>query len=72
MWLFRQNGSTSFWQDGNHPEEIRTREFFKQKLDYIHNNPVRAGWIETPEAYVLSSARDYYGSKGLIELTYFP
>lgn len=71
MWLFKQNDSIGFWQEGNHPEEIRTREFFKQKLDYIHNNPVRAGWIDIPEAYMLSSARDYYGGKGLLELTYF-
>jgi putative transposase len=56
---------------GNHPEEIKTREFFQQKLDYIHNNPVKAGWIDKPEAYIYSSARDFYDMKGLIELTPF-
>ena len=71
MWLLKQNGDIQFWQEGNHPEEIRTREFFRQKLDYIHNNPVRAGWVDVPEAYRYSSARDFYGIKGLIELTDF-
>ena len=71
LWLLKQNESISFWQPGNHPEEIRSREFFRQKLDYIHNNPVKAGWIDTQEAYIYSSARDFYGMKGLIDLTPF-
>ncbi len=71
MWLLKQNNNIQFWQEGNHPEEIRTRDFFKQKLDYIHNNPIRAGWIDIQEAYTYSSARDYCGVKGLIELSYF-
>ena len=38
--LLKQKESITFWQPGNHPEEIKTREFFKKKLDYIHQNPV--------------------------------
>ena len=40
-----------------------------QKLDYIHYNPVEAGFVEKPEEYLYSSARDYYGGKGLVEIT---
>ncbi len=71
MWLLKQKDDILFWQPGNHPEEIRTREFFQQKLDYIHNNPVRAGWVDKAEDYRYSSARDFYGINGLIELTHF-
>jgi putative transposase len=39
-----------------------------QKLDYTHNNPVEAGVVEKPEDYLYSSARDYYGIKGLIDI----
>ena len=39
-----------------------------QKLDYIHNNPVKSGFVENPEDYLYNSARDYSGLKGLIEV----
>ena len=71
LWLLKQKDEILFWQPGNHPEEIRTRDFFRQKLDYIHNNPVRAGIVDKPEEYRYSSARDFYGKQGLIELTHF-
>jgi hypothetical protein len=32
---------------------------FEQKLDYIHNNPVKAGFCQCPEDYKYSSARFY-------------
>jgi putative transposase len=39
-----------------------------QKVDYLHYNPVRIGVVEGPEDWVYSSARDYCGGKGIIEL----
>jgi hypothetical protein len=57
-----------FWKQDNHPVEMRTLEMAHQKLDYIHYNPVEAGFVETPEEYLHSSARDYCGGKGLIEI----
>jgi len=39
-----------------------------QKLDYIHNNPVTAGIVERPEDYLYSSAKDYYGLTGLLDM----
>jgi REP element-mobilizing transposase RayT len=50
-----------FWQEGNHPVEITSNEFFDEKLDYIHNNPVNANIVEKPEDYIFSSARNYAG-----------
>ncbi len=41
----------------------------KQRLDYIHNNRVEAGFVDDPSDWVHSSARDYLGiSKGRIEI----
>jgi hypothetical protein len=40
----------------------------REKLEYIHNNPVRAGIVELPEHYLYSSARNYAGIKGLLEV----
>ena len=39
-----------------------------QKIHYLHHNPVRIGVAELPEDWVYSSARDYAGGKGLIQL----
>lgn len=47
------------WQEGSHPEAIFTEKFAKQKIDYIHLNPVRAGMVKTAEEWLYSSARAY-------------
>ncbi len=39
-----------------------------QKLNYTHENPVDAGIVEHAEDYLYSSARDYVGRKGLIDV----
>jgi putative transposase len=57
-----------FWQDGNQPKECISVEFLRQKLEYVHNNPVVAGIVFEPWQYVYSSAGDYAGIKGLIDL----
>ena len=36
-----------------------TPQFTLQKLNYIHNNPVKAGIVDKPEDYIYSSARNY-------------
>lgn len=57
-----------FWQEGNEAKEIYTDQFYLQKLNYIHENPVTAGWVSEPQHYLYSSATDYYGGKGLIKI----
>jgi hypothetical protein len=53
-----------FWEDSSHPIWIESAQFFEQKLNYIHTNPVTAMLVEEPEDYIFSSARDYAGNKG--------
>jgi REP element-mobilizing transposase RayT len=48
-----------FWQPTRHPIAVRTQSFWKQKLDYIHANPVRKGLVQYPEDWRFSSARYY-------------
>jgi hypothetical protein len=43
----------------------------ESRMKYIHDNPVRAGIVENVEDYLYSSARNYSGLKGLIEVDYW-
>ena len=46
-------------QDGYHAEIVETNWFIKQKVNYIHNNPVKDKVVTQPEDYYFSSARNY-------------
>jgi putative transposase len=75
LWFFEREGKGNpnneqyqFWQQGNHPIELWSNDVIDQKLDYLHNNPVTAGWVDEPEHYLYSSAKDYSGGKGIIDI----
>jgi len=54
------NGSYQFWIQNNHPVLLDSFSIARQRLDYIHNNPVVSGFVDKPEEYVYSSARSYF------------
>ena len=56
------------WQDGNHPVELATNEMKSERLHYLHYNPVEAGIVWKHEEYCYSSAIDYSGGKGYLEV----
>ena len=58
------------WQDGNESKEIHSTDFLDEKMNYVHNNPVKAEIVKNPEEYLYSSARDYAGEKGLVEIVF--
>jgi len=75
LWIFRSNGERNsnnevyqFWQQDNHPVCLDNANMIDQRLNYLHNNPVAEGIVEEPEHYVYSSAKDYAGSKGLLDI----
>ena len=75
LWLMKRAGkknshSSEFqlWQQDNHPIELFDLKILHQKLDCIHYNPVIAGIVENPEDYLYSSARNYCGLPGLIDV----
>ena len=63
-----RNENYQIWTNDNHPEECFTEDFTFIKLNYIHQNPVRAGIVEDAEEYIYSSAANYRGRKGIINI----
>jgi REP element-mobilizing transposase RayT len=63
-----RNSEYQFWTHENHAEILFSNKFIEQKLDYLHNNPVRAGIVNEPQEYKYSSAVDYAGGKGLLDV----
>ncbi len=57
-----------FWQEGIHPEWIQNDEMMRQKITYIHDNPVKRGYVDLPEHWRYSSAKNYLGQTGLLEV----
>ena len=57
-----------FWQEGNDAQEIFLNDYFNQKLNYIHYNPVKAEFVNREEDYRYSSAIDWAGGKGLLDV----
>ncbi len=55
-----------FWQEGSHPQAIQNEAMLRQKMDYIHYNPVKRGYVDRPEHWRYSSARNYLGGEALI------
>jgi putative transposase len=77
LWYFEREGKKDkritkykFWQEDNHAIFLDRNqiEMIKQKVDYIHQNPVVEEIVENEEDYLYSSARNFAGLKGLIEL----
>lgn len=62
------NKDFQFWQQDNRPIELWSNEVIQQKLIYIHNNPVTMGLVDEPWHWKYSSALDYAGGKGLLDL----
>ncbi len=56
------------WQEGFHPKQIIGDDMLIQKIEYIHMNPVMRGYVNKPEHWRYSSARNYSGMSGLIEV----
>lgn len=51
-----KNAEYMFWQKTSYPIELNYSQIIDQKIDYIHNNPVVAGYVTEPEAWFYSSA----------------
>ena len=57
------------WQEGYHPKQISDEKSMRQKIEYIHNNPVSRGYVAHPCHWRYSSARNYHEGHGLIPVT---
>ncbi|WP_237144163.1 transposase [Pontibacter pamirensis] len=55
LWMFKKaaeksasHGEYQFWQPGGHQVELNDNELMEQRLEYLHQNPVKAGFVEEP------------------------
>lgn len=62
---WKRNHRYSLWQHDSDVFSITSEATFMQKVNYNHQNPVRAGLVEQAEHYPWSSAR--FWSKRQIE-----
>jgi REP element-mobilizing transposase RayT len=77
--LFEEHATSSqkhktykFWQVGNHAIELYSEKFVWEKINYIHNNPVKAGWVKNPEDWRYSSASNYQDTESILEVEKLP
>lgn len=76
LWIFKKAGEKNsrnsqyqFWRQDNHPILLESVAFTLDKLNYLHNNPVKSGIVEKAEDYLFSSAKDYHsGGSGLLAI----
>ncbi len=54
--LFKFEDGYHIWREKNFPELIQSEDFFFQKVKYVEDNPVRKGYVYSPEEWKYSSA----------------
>ena len=69
----QRNEKQQLWTHENHAVFLNPTnpQMMESRVNYIHQNPVRAGWVLEPEHYLYSSAVDYAGKKGLVDIYLF-
>ena len=77
LWIFESQGKRGrskehikVWRHENHPVILDRNEIIEERLNYLHENPVRTGVCYTAEDYVYSSAGQYAGREGLLEVEF--
>ena len=75
LWMFKRAGKKNvttsqyqFWQQHNQPIELWSVKVIKQKIDYIHHNPVVSGFVTNAEDWKYSSARNYQDDDTVLEI----
>jgi len=56
------------WQEGVQPKLIQGEQMMRERIAYIHNNPVKRGYVDEAAHWRYSSARNYEGMSGLLEI----
>jgi len=63
----KNNTTYQLWKRDNHPVELISNEWIGRRINYVHQNPVRAGYVFKPEHYMYSSASNYNGLTSKLE-----
>ena len=64
----RYDRNYQLWQEGSHPERIIDDDMLIAKIEHIHNCPVKRRYVEHPEHWLYSSARNYSGLSNFLEI----
>ena len=56
------------WQEGSAFKLIQSEAMMRERIDYIHNNPLKRGYVDEATHWRYSSARNYEGKEGLIDV----
>jgi len=64
----KNDRSHHFWKRESLSVELFNEEVLIQKMNYIHNNPVKAGLCENAEDYYYSSAKFYSGGEDVFKI----
>ena len=65
---YKTESKHQFWQEGSHPQLVQSWEMLKQKVDYIHFNPVKRGLVLEPEDWLYSSAGNFADRETVFEV----
>ena len=56
-----------FWEPGSgHDRNVIDKKGLLNMIEYIHNNPVRRGYVDDPAHWRYSSYRNYQGEEGIL------
>ncbi len=64
----KRNSNYQVWTHENHAIVLYSNNFIAEKIEYIHQNPVRAKLVQNPEDYLYSSARNYASLSAVLEI----
>jgi hypothetical protein len=77
LWMLQRAAGKSsnvkdyqLWQHNNKPIELYSNHVIDQKVNYIHENPVASGFVTQAYHWKYSSAIDYSGGKGVLDIDY--
>jgi REP element-mobilizing transposase RayT len=68
----KRNEKYQVWTHENHAEIVYSNAFMDEKINYIHENPVRSAIVDRAENYCYSSARNYAGLQGVLDVILVP
>ena len=64
----KKNTTYQLWQKGFQPKQILSEQMMLDRINYIHNNPIKRGYVDEANHWRYSSARDYEGVQGLLDI----
>ena len=77
LWIVESQGQRSssnekmkIWRHENHPIPLDDDFVLEQRIQYIHENPIRAGICHEPQHYIYSSAGQYEGEAGPVPIEF--